>query len=165
MCRSWVPAPARPRALPAPEPDPTLRIGDHERDQVSSELRAQFAAGRIGMDEFCDRLDEALRAATAGELAQSVRDLPPLPGYVRPWDAPASVPEWHGPRRSRSLALGAAHAHLRTFMTVMGILIVVWALTGFGYFWPVWPLVFWGFFAFRHAWWAHQRERRRLDWS
>ena len=53
-------------------------------------------------------------------------------------------------------------------MTVMGFLVLIWALTGFGCFWPVWPLAFWGFFVFRHAWWARQRQHQRMeraDWS
>jgi hypothetical protein len=28
----------------------------------------------------------------------------------------------------------------------MALLIAIWALSGAGYFWPVWPLVGWGFF-------------------
>ena len=174
MCRSWVPVPAQPRVAPqpGPEPDPTLRIGDHERDQVSAELRAQFTAGRIGVDEFSNRLDDALRATTTAELAAALRDLPPIPGYVRPWDRPAAAPigyrysshRW-SPER---VQVAAARAHVRSFVTVMAFLVVIWALTGFGYFWPVWPLVFWGYFVFRHAWRTRQRQRRRLehaDWS
>ncbi|MHB8465460.1 MAG: DUF1707 domain-containing protein [Acidimicrobiales bacterium] len=170
MCRSRVPAPDRWRSAPqpAPEPDPTVRVGDHERDQVSAELRAHFTDGRIGVDEFSDRLDATLRSTTAAELAAALHDLPPVPGYIRPWDRSASPAAWgHSTvsRRYSNLQVAAAHAHLRTYLTVMAILIGVWALSGFGYFWPVWPMVFWGFFAFRHAWWARQRQRRGMEYA
>jgi hypothetical protein len=45
-------------------------------------------------------------------------------------------------------------------VSVMAFLVFVWAATGFGYFWPIWPMAFWGFFALRHAWWAYRTERR-----
>jgi eukaryotic-like serine/threonine-protein kinase len=34
--------------------------------------------------------------------------------------------------------------HLRVYLLVNGFLIVVWALTGGGYFWPAWPIAGWG---------------------
>jgi len=144
--------------------DTTMRIGDHERDQVSAELRAHFTAGRIGVDEFSNRLDDVFHSATAADLADALRDLPPVPGYVRPWDAPATarVPQRSEPPayRRRPVALTAAYAHLRCYLSVMGFLVFIWAITGFGYFWPIWPMAFWGFFALRHAWWAYRQERR-----
>ena len=30
------------------------------------------------------------------------------------------------------------------YLWVNGLLIVVWALTGFGFFWPIYPLLGWG---------------------
>jgi hypothetical protein len=167
MCRAWAPQSVAERVAPPPapprEPDAAARVGDRERDLVSNELRAHFTAGRIGVDEFSDRLDLALRAANEADLAIALRGLPAVPGSPRPWDRPGTFPEWDGRRvlrpSRRPVAIGAAYAHLRSFLTVMAVLIVVWALTGMGYFWPIWPLVFWGFFAVRHAWWAYQRER------
>jgi hypothetical protein len=32
------------------------------------------------------------------------------------------------------------------------LLIAVWAVTGAGYFWPVWPLMWFAFAAFAGAW-------------
>jgi hypothetical protein len=35
--------------------------------------------------------------------------------------------------------------HARVFVLVNAFLIAIWAITsGFGYFWPVWPLLGWG---------------------
>jgi len=53
-----------------------------------------------------------------------------------------------------------AGAHLRTFLTVAVALAAVWALTGFGAFWPAWVLVIWGFVVFRHVLFARRWERR-----
>ena len=31
-----------------------------------------------------------------------------------------------------------------TYLAVSALLIVIWALTGAGYFWPIWPMLGWG---------------------
>jgi len=33
---------------------------------------------------------------------------------------------------------------LTAFVAVNQLLIVIWAATGAGYFWPIWPLLGWG---------------------
>jgi hypothetical protein len=33
---------------------------------------------------------------------------------------------------------------LRAYLSVMALLVAIWALTGAGYFWPVWPALGWG---------------------
>lgn len=64
--------------------DPNIRIGDAERDEAISRLRAHHAAGRIDMIEFDDRMEKALEARTAGDLKAIFRDLPD-----EPFDEPA----------------------------------------------------------------------------
>lgn len=34
--------------------------------------------------------------------------------------------------------------HLRIYLVVVGFLVVIWGLSGGGYFWPVWPALGWG---------------------
>jgi hypothetical protein len=34
--------------------------------------------------------------------------------------------------------------HLTSFVVVNGFLVALWAITGRGYFWPVWPILGWG---------------------
>jgi len=63
---------------------PDLRIGDAERDVTTRQLRECFAQGRLTMDEFNDRLGQALAATTQGELDRLTHDLPP----TRPSTAP-----------------------------------------------------------------------------
>jgi hypothetical protein len=35
----------------------------------------------------------------------------------------------------------------RTWIATSVMLVAIWALTGMGYFWPVWPILGWGLFA------------------
>ena len=63
---------------------PDLRIGDAERDVTTRQLRECFAQGRLTMDEFNDRLGQALAATTQSELDRLTHDLPP----ARPSPAP-----------------------------------------------------------------------------
>src|SRR5690348_2167391 len=71
---------------------PDLRIGDAERDVTTRQLRECFAQGRLTMDEFNDRLGQALAATTQGELDRLTHDLPP----TRP--SPAPLPHTVGYR-------------------------------------------------------------------
>jgi len=71
---------------------PDLRIGDAERDVTTRQLRECFAQGRLTMDEFNDRLGQALAATTQPELDRLTHDLPP----TRP--SPAALPHTAGYR-------------------------------------------------------------------
>ncbi|SCK36377.1 DUF1707 domain-containing protein [Streptomyces sp. WMMB 322] len=55
---------------------PEMRASDAERERIADVLRDALAEGRLGMDEFQERLDSAYRARTRGELVPLVRDLP-----------------------------------------------------------------------------------------
>src|ERR1700730_128111 len=73
-----------------PAVDPEQRIGDAERERASTELRAQFTAGRLDVEEFSARLDEVWAATTAGDLQRVMRDLPPPQPVAGPppvWEA------------------------------------------------------------------------------
>ncbi len=105
-----------------------LRASDDDRERVVDELRRHAAEGRLSVDELEERTERALAARTVGELALLTRDLP------EPRPEPAPRP------RARP------RPDLRVFVAVMTLLIVIWALSGAGYFWPLWPLLGWGFF-------------------
>jgi len=55
---------------------PSIRASDADRQHVIEALQEHTAAGRLGLDEFTDRVDAAYRAATYGELAAITADLP-----------------------------------------------------------------------------------------
>ena len=56
-----------------------LRASDDDRQRVVAALERHTAAGRLTLDEFSDRVDLALSAATHADLARVTRDLPADP--------------------------------------------------------------------------------------
>jgi uncharacterized membrane protein len=56
-----------------------LRVSDSDRDRAIAELSEHFQAGRLTAEEFEERTGQALRARTAGDLAQLFTDLPRKP--------------------------------------------------------------------------------------
>ena len=110
-----------------PLPEPTLRASDAEREHHAEILREHAAQGRLTVDELDERLDRVYAARTLGELVPIVSDLPAA--------EPARAPQ---PKRSQR------RPDLVPFIAVNLLLIVIWAATGAGYFWPIWPLLGWG---------------------
>ena len=83
------------------------------------------ARGRLTPTELEERLERAFSARTEAELEPLVADLPAQPVRER------------------------RHAHrgrpdFGPFVFVSLMLVGIWALTGMGYFWPVWPIAGWG---------------------
>src|SRR5436190_23595506 len=112
--------------------DPEMRVSDADRERVAEQLRDGAAEGRLDTDELSERLDSAYAAKTVGELSAITRDLPVLS------TRPERVPD--RPRRT----------HIPTFVWISILLIAIWALTGFGYFWPVWPMLWFGIATVKH---------------
>jgi len=54
----------------------SLRASDADRDAVIDRLRKAAAEGRLEPEELEERVEDALRARTYGELARLVSDLP-----------------------------------------------------------------------------------------
>jgi Domain of unknown function (DUF1707) len=100
-----------------------LRASDADRERAAERLRAAAAEGRLSSEELEERLERAFAARTEGELGPLVSDLPEAAGRVR---SSARRPDF-GP-----------------FLLVSALLLGIWALTGMGYFWPVWPIAGWG---------------------
>ena len=106
-----------------------LRASDAERDAVVDRLAVHGAAGRLNAEELEQRTASALRAQTVAELEALEADLPA---------APAGRPR--GARGPRIPELG----RFCVYLPVMALLVAIWALSGAGYFWPVWPALGWG---------------------
>jgi hypothetical protein len=108
-----------------------MRASDADRERVLDSLRDHGAAGRLTTEELEERADRTLAARTFGELDAVLAD---LPGKLA--------------RRSSTerneLARRGYSEHLRSYLMVMALLVTIWALTGMGYFWPVWPMLGWG---------------------
>ena len=112
---------------PVRTPEREIRASDADRDATVERLRRHAGAGRLDADELDERLERALRARTLGDLRALVAD---LPGRDR------------RPRANH----GCSRDHVRVYLSVIGLLVAIWALTGAGYFWPVWPMLGWGVF-------------------
>ncbi|WP_407565133.1 DUF1707 domain-containing protein [Streptomyces sp. 184] len=69
---------------------PELRASDADRERVADVLRDALAEGRLAMDEFEERLEEAYRAKTYAQLAPLTRDLPAA-GAALPEVAPRAA--------------------------------------------------------------------------
>jgi hypothetical protein len=71
-------------------------VTDAGRDAATAQLREHYAAGRLSLDQFQDRLDEAYRAQTARELNAVTNGLPHVDQVipsVAPWGSyPAGYP-------------------------------------------------------------------------
>jgi hypothetical protein len=107
--------------------DLSMRASDAERERVVEALRGHATAGRLSVAELEERSASAYGARTLAELAPLLADLPEPSPLRRSPRSPAR------PRAVRQLALVAV------------MLIAIWAATGFGYFWPLWPILgmFW----------------------
>jgi hypothetical protein len=57
-----------------------------------------------------------------------------------PVEPPVAEPVVAPPRRKR------VDSELRAWVSTSVLLVAIWALTGMGYFWPVWPILGWGVF-------------------
>jgi hypothetical protein len=103
-----------------------LRASDAERERVVEALRGHAQAGRLTADELDQRVGAALAAKTRGDLATLLED---LPSERRVYPPP--------PRAHR--------APSPSLVPIVLLLIAIWAVTGAGYFWPIWPLLWFGF--------------------
>ncbi|MEC3953862.1 DUF1707 domain-containing protein [Nocardia sp. CDC153] len=78
---------------PAVYGPPDVRVGTAEREQAAAALGEHFAAGRLDVTEYDDRVGRAYAAKTAGELAALFGDLPrpqpPAPQVLAPTPVPA----------------------------------------------------------------------------
>ena len=111
------------RDMPELVPPPhDVLASDPEREVVVEALRAAATEGRLDAVELEERLGLAYAARTRADLVPLLADLPaaapprarPRPEREAPWFAPV-IP----------LAI---------------LLVAIWALTGAGYFWPMWPI-------------------------
>lgn len=60
-------------------------------------------------------------------------------------------------------------SHVAAYVLVNAFLVVIWAVSGAGFFWPVFPLIGWGIGLLFHGWDVYQGEpseariRREMD--
>jgi Domain of unknown function (DUF1707)/2TM domain len=123
---------------PGGEPrPPRLRASDADRERTVEQLRRHHADGRLDLEEFSERMDRAYAARTLAELAELMADLP------RDATPAAPPPAGHLDER-RARRRQVFYRSLATYLAVNAVLVVVWWLSGGGYFWPIWVMLGWG---------------------
>ena len=128
---------------PVPVDRADLRVSDRDRERVVELLSHHAGEGRLDADELDGRIERALAARTRGELAGVTRDLPDVGGG--------------GEARRRDRKSSPLAHQLAPFVAVNLVLIVVWAASGAGYFWPIWPMLGWGLGLVKGYAWGHHR--------
>jgi hypothetical protein len=116
-----------------------VRASDAERDAAVERLRTHTQAGRLTAEELDQRVEQALHATTRADLDALEGDLPAAPARVRPRPQGRD----RGPSKLIPIAV---------------LLVAIWAATGAGYFWPMWPLLWFAFVGFRYM--GHSRVTR-----
>ena len=114
-----------------------LRASDADRDRVAELLREHYGAGRLSAEDLSERIEAVYGARTVSELEALTADLP-ISG-----ESPA--------RRRRGALETSVRIHFTIYLVVNVALIGIWAASGAGYFWPVWPMVGWGVFVLPDA--------------
>lgn len=119
-----------------------MRVGDSERDETASQLSEHFAAGRLDHSEFAERTEQALSARTRGELDLVLNDLPALPVTAKPSTSTPATTEVSPSQLSERAEW--RRSTLSTWAVFAVFFVILWAVTGGGYFWPVFPILGWG---------------------
>jgi hypothetical protein len=99
-----------------------LRIGDAERAAAADQLAWHFSQGRLDQVELDERLEGAMRAATAGDLTRLFADLPD----TEPVAAAGARPR-PGPRLDTSPRPARPRRRPRLASIVLALCIVVGA--------------------------------------
>jgi hypothetical protein len=107
-------------------------VNDAGRLRAADDVAAAAGAGLLRLDEADERLRTVWAAQTADELEHARAGLP------RAWLAERRRAE--AAERLREQARRALPAHALGWLALVGLMVVLWALTTpGGYFWPVWP--------------------------
>ncbi len=126
--------------------DPSVRVGDREREKVVSRLGQAFTQGYLSIPDYETRLDRAFEAQTAGALHQVLSDLPV--GRIARDDPQRYAARAAAARRGVRIHLTA---YLAASLLMIGIWLAVAVSVGAWYFWPVWPIMGMGIGVVSHS--------------
>jgi class 3 adenylate cyclase len=121
-----------------------LRASDADRERVVAALRDHFSAGRLSDGELDDRIASAYRAKTLADLDGLMLDLPSPDSAVPVKTAVRRAPVTQRRTKARRALAASVRIHATVYVLVNVMLIAIWAASGGGYFWPIWPLLGWG---------------------
>ena len=104
---------------------PGIRASDEDRGRTAAALGEHYAAGRLTLEEFQERLDKVYAATTLGELDRLMADLPRTDlGRLPERRAPGPV---QVPAGGSVLAWRAAW---RFWLAISVVAFVIWLLGG-----------------------------------
>ena len=104
---------------------PGIRASDEDRGRIAAALGEHYAAGRLTLEEFQERLDKVYAATTLGELDRLMADLPGTDlGRLPERRAPEPV---QVPAGGSALAWQAAW---RFWLAISVVAFVIWLLGG-----------------------------------
>lgn len=115
-----------------------MRASDTDRERAAQGLRDHYGAGRLSEAELSERVEDVYGARTIQELEALTLDLPTAGGALPATGRPGGL------RLSFNI-------HLTVFLLVNLMLVGIWAASGGGYFWPIWPVLGWGIAVAGHA--------------
>jgi hypothetical protein len=102
-----------------------MRISDEDRDRAVDELRRHCVAGRLDMEEYGERVADALAARTLADLGHALRDLPRLRIAEPGPNPPGLEPQDCGPGAAGGPAMGAWRARLVLLASVVVVAVGV----------------------------------------
>jgi hypothetical protein len=116
--------------------DPRIRAADADRDRAAALLREHHAAGRLTAEEFHDRMEKAMDAATLGQLDELMADLPAIDLYELPAASLRRASQQVTPRQSLvpvdpdgHTGLSPGATALVAWGTVAGVLVAIGIVT------------------------------------
>ena len=126
---------------------PGIRASDEDRSRTAAALGEHYAAGRLTLEEFQERLDQAYAAKTLGELNRLMADLPRSDlGRLPERRAPGPV---QVPSSESALAWRTAW---RFWLAISVVAFVIWLLGGAsGGPWFLWVAVLLGLLMLRRG--------------
>jgi hypothetical protein len=104
--------------------DVDLRVDDAARREAADVLGVHMAAGRLTLSEYEARLDQVFAAVHESQLRPITEDLPPVVTAA-----------------ARDRRRAVARSMVAGWLALCALFLTIWALTGAGYFWPVWPIM------------------------
>jgi hypothetical protein len=122
-----------------------VRVSDADRQSTIDQLSRHTGEGRLTLDEFEARVDEALEAKTHADLRVVLRELP----VER--------------RERRPISARYAAAVVRAVVLWAVISVAAIVFIGPGALWWLVPLAFFRFRGFGHHHYGHARSPRQLD--
>jgi uncharacterized protein DUF1707/2TM domain-containing protein len=122
----------------------SLRASDADRERFVEALRQHHAEGRLTAEELSERTRQAYAGPDLrrpGRAGHRPAAAPPAGRPATPAGVGQPAARLRPPGARRAEAKAALVRSILWFGLISVVLLVVWAMTGRDYFWPVWPIL------------------------